>query len=566
MQFIQWTRFVFTSIRLNLRRLVLFGLSTGLVAFVAPEQNDLVELKEGLNLRSSAHFRDQDQNVIQTIPVQSRGVVKRVQKFNTGNYGVCVEFSNVKISRPGCSWVYFRQQNPSLELYKVSRNENQQQERIVIVMPEPQAVAIARRDLSAILVPGVLSSVPGVLPPLGSTTSPTSNGADAQATNVQTVRTIISVNNQAATINIPRESCPNGSCSASPVQPVESCETKNSYQKSLIEQILSQSADNAFFQSPQKEIITKTCIQRNMQNFSKSSSYYKTCGPGEQQGGRSVPRACIDENYLNLTSKAFNLVADCLGDYVVGYNSRTVPPTIPGVSSKAVENSQNVVRSAKQQAALSIFSFMAQESGMHINAQSGRGAGGPGQMTGDAIESVNNDLKKIRQHLDEKKDNPHCSSTLKNALARPLSTLGAACDRKRPENILQSMSYAFAYQAFIRRHLEQTVFEKRVFGKLISTDLPVMEKDRFMMEVTAWAHNTGPGGMSRPLAALLTRYTREGRSIRTAADIDLFLKELSPIVGEFNPSRRGETSQYYRNIQKQIENISPGGRNACLAP
>ncbi len=562
--------------RLNLRHWFAVCLSFLTLAFVRPEANDLIELKEGLNLRSSAQFRTEDKNIIQTIPKDSKGIIKKVQEFSSGNFGVCVELVNIKNPRAACSWIYFNKSKPSLHLFSVSGNPAERDRLLAnwkkdnspmndsltpATIPVTNAVAVARRTISAIVDQDYvdIAGLPRVSP---RSQNPAQPGGQAEA---QAVRTIIAVNNNSSNLNLPRISCPDGSCGSPRLEPVEQCNPQNTYQQTAIESLLNNSQQSEFFRAPQREIITRACIQRNMQNFSKSSAFFKSCAPGQQQYGRAVPRACIDDSYLTATSKAFNLVAECLGDYVVGYDTRNAPPFKDGVDAKAVERSKSVLRSAKQQAALSIFSFMAQESGMHINAQSGTGAGGPGQMTGPAIETVNNELGKLRAHLDQNKSNPYCSTVLKSALQKPLAKLEAACDRKNPQNILQAMSYAFAYQGFIRRHLEDTVFERRVFGKLISTELPIEEKDRFMMEVTAWAHNTGPGGMARPLAALLTKYTREGKLLKSSQDIDQFLRELSPVVGDFNPNRRAETSNYYKKIQEQMKNISPGGRNACLA-
>lgn len=565
---------------LNLRRslLVVAGLMS--LAFVDPKENDLVELQEGLNLRSSAKFRPGDQNILRSIPKNSRGIVRKIQRFEqTDNYGLCIEFVNVSNPRSECSWVYYNTAKPAVKLFDVATNEKEKQKLlsdwqkghktpvIEIVVPHNQSLVETQRRLAAILdqdwIPYSKSPAPSAKP--FPSANPSLSAQDIEVIASQSLNTIARINSQSNSLTTPRTSCPDGTCNTPRLEPAESCSISDSYQEKTFEKLINSSSQSEFFKAPQKEIITLSCIQRNMRSFPKSSAFYRSCLPGQKQFGQKVQRACVSDTYLSTTAKAFNLVAECLGDYVVGYDSATMPPVREDFESKALQTNRAILAAAKQQAALSIFSFMAQESGMHINAQSGTGAGGPGQMTGPAIETVNNDLKNIRAHLQQNKSNPYCSSTLLRALDKPLSQVQAACDRKNPENILQTFSYTFAYQRFIRRHLEDTVFEKRVFGKLVSTELSIQEKDRFMMELTAWAHNTGPGGMARPLAELLKTYSQNGQKIRNASDIDRFLIELSPVVGSFNSSRRAETANYYNKIQEKMKSISPGGRDACLA-
>jgi hypothetical protein len=100
---------------------------------------------------------------------------------------------------------------------------------------------------------------------------------------------------------------------------------------------------------------------------------------------------------------------------------------------------------------------------------------------------------------------------------------------------------------------------------VLGESLQTVERDRFMMEISAWAHNTGQGGMQRPVVALLQAYKTSGRKLNSGADVDRFLKELSTVVGNHNPNRPRETSQYYNNIQAKMKSIAPGGRMSCLA-
>ncbi len=606
------------------RNLGVLTLSVYLVAFTSPHSDDLVELKALMNGRSEAKFRDIDSNKIYHIKSGSRGIVKEVKHFdpkvqgNTGNYGICVQFQNVEGAGNDqkCVWVYYRPDDPNMILHSVGKDTEKQKEilanwakegtkgalvslkptdaskaqaatttrpvsgvgqrttasEIEIVLKTTPSRPAAAADASPIAsAPRVASASSTILPRLSQ-----AGGVDADTANViarNTIESMVNMNSNAGQAMNPNTSCLQ--CDRMRLQAVNKCDdhkAPDAYMQSVLKGMLNDPAYSAFYGSPQKEIINTACIQRNMMNFSTSPSFYRQCSPGQVSGGKHVPRACISEDYLNITSKAFNLVADCMGDYVVGgfddnddSNNNTGSAAMNAIQARLLQK--------KQQAALSVFAFMAQESGMHANAQSATGAGGPGQMTGPAIEAVNEDLRNIRNHL-EMKNNPKCSQVLNNALKRPLSMTGAACDRKNPENVIKSMAYAFGYQAVVRRYFEATVFghfknqrkgNGALFDNVLDENLPPAERDRMMMEISAWAHNTGPGGLKRPMVALLTRYKANRQKLRTAEDIDEFLRKMAPLVGDANPARRRETSNYYRNIQEKMKSIAPGGRNSCLA-
>jgi hypothetical protein len=611
-----------------LRNIGLLLLSAYLVAFTSPQNDDLVELKALMNGRHEAKFRDQDKNKIFHIKAGSRGIVKEVKYFdpkvqgNTGNYGICVQFQDVGGSghKQPCIWVYYRLNDPNMTLHSVAKDSTKREKILAdwskegkkgqLISLKPSEASQADAAVTTRLVSGIAQTTrpraidlvlesggrsapsaqaPAARPPgtrvadLGRVAS--AGGADAGVADSvarHTVETLTNLNANAGQAMNPSSSCVE--CNRLRLQAVDKCEdpnAPNAYMQSALKGLLNDPAYSAFFSAPQKEIISTACIQRNMMNFSTSAAFFRQCSPGQVSGGKNVPRACISDEYLNITSKSFNLVADCLGDYVVGGFDDTDdggpedPKSNP--SENSLSRSQQLLLQKKQQAALSVFAFMAQESGMHINAQSGTGAGGPGQMTGPAIESVNSSLRNIRAHLEAKAVlNPKCSQVLLPALKKPLVQTGAACDRKSPENVIKAMAYAFGYQGFVREHLETTVFGGNIYkraksrGQLLYSNvlgesLQTVERDRFMMEISAWAHNTGQGGMQRPVVALLQAYKTSGRKLNSGADVDRFLKELSTVVGNHNPNRPRETSQYYNNIQAKMKSIAPGGRMSCLA-
>jgi len=588
-----------TGSRKLLRNVGMLLMAAHLVAFTSPRNEDLVELKAELNGRSTAKFRSIYHNKIYILKAGTRAIVQKVKYFdpkvagNTGNYGVCLKVQNIEElgSDKECVWIYYRRNDPNMNLYSVGKDEKKKAEKLAAWAKDGKKASLVRlnspekADAAQMTKPGsgvaqyvgvktdskIAKGSSGKGSGKASSSDSGSGGTDAgMATSIATnmAQTVAAINANAGKLMDPSQSCPDGNCPRPNLKIAEKCQPgKNDYMTDALKGLLSDQAYKAFFASPQKEIISTACIQRNMLNFSTSSQFYRTCAPGQKQDGKKVHRACVTDDYLNVTSKSFNLVADCMGDYVVRGTVEQSSPLLAGqvTADSVMTKNQIDLENGKRQAALSVFAFMAQESGMHINAQSGTGAGGPGQMTGPAIDSVNKDLKNIRAHLQAKINNPKCSSVLLHALEKPLVEDRAACDRKAPQNQIKAMAYAFAYQAYIRRHLEETVFEERLFGRVVGAELPRTERDRLMMEVSAWAHNTGEGGMQRPLAALLSIYKQQGKTIKTADDIDKFLKNLAPVVSRFNSKRPKETGNYYKNILTKMKQITPGGRLSCLA-
>jgi hypothetical protein len=247
-----------------------------------------------------------------------------------------------------------------------------------------------------------------------------------------------------------------------------------------------------------------------------------------------------------VTSRAFNLASDCLGDYVSGSAA------------------------TKQQVALSIFSLMSLESGMNFNAVSHTGPSGPGQMSGGAIIAVNQELNNIRAHLSQS-ENISCRKNLAAVLAKPARPY-ATCDQISLDenNPMRSMAYAFAYQAASRRFLDRQAFNSPIFSSVFSAELPPAQKERLMMEASAWAHNTGPAGLLNPLRAQLMDYMRNQKKISTAQDVTDFLKSLRPyLASHAHPANRSrsritETMNYYSQIQQRMALITKEPR-ACLA-
>lgn len=531
-----------------IKKSVYTSLVFSLAAFSSPQKNDLIELNGFLYGRNESKFRSQDQNKIYVLKPGVRARVEKTEHLPSGNYGLCIQIQNASdtVNLPKnnqCVWVYYDFKNPALKLFSVGNNQTKKQELLDSWIKDGKKVSLKNQsDPTKAQAAQTTRQVQAVAD------KPKTSESDSKSETTHAIKQIDKLNegmNKA--LNNSEQSCDN--CTPNKLLTFETCSDRkgSGYLEPALEKILNQSAHSDLYKSSQKEIIKLSCIQRNMQNFSNSSTFYRNCAPSQIRGGQAVGKACLSENYVQVTAKSFNLVADCLGDHVAGSNT------------------------GKNQAALSIFAFMAQESGMHVNARSGTGAGGPGQMTGGAVTAVNKNLTNIKNHL-KNHPNSMCSTVLEKVLEKPLKPTANACDRRsiNEDNPLKNMAYTFAYQGITRKMLENTIFDEALFGRVVSSKLPAEEKDRLMMELSSWAHNTGPAGMSYPLSFLMRHYVQNKKTVSTAEDVDQLFKTLRSFMqthahpANRTPGRYLETANYYNNIQKKMKNITQEPR-LCLA-
>ncbi len=497
-------------------------LGLGFLAFTKPQLNDVVELSSWLSGRSTAHFRKIDQNRIKSLPPGTRGSVQKIKYFSrTRNYGLCLELENSDSNK--CIWVYYNRRNPRMILNKENAPTTQIEEADTAKTtekvngieskpetdPAPQQIDIQKdEDLE-----GVQSAIEG----------------------------LDNLNQEAKRALNPEPSCEN--CGPK-LSSYPSCNSKNSYQEAQATRILNSNKYASIYQGPQKEIIRTSCIQRAMQK-APATGRYKKCGDGNTHASHVGIRACNSKDHVELTAKSFNAVANCLGDFVTGSET------------------------TKAEASLMIFALTAHESGMQNNIVSQSGAGGIGQMVGGAIDAVNTQLENVKAHL-RASSNPQCSGALLKALDSPMvSRRSQLCERLSISegNPLKNIIYTFALQSLKRKHVDG-IFEGRIFSGVLSTHLSALEKERLLMSLTAWAHNTGAGGMAVPLRVLLSRYLQAGKKIATAKDVDQFLKDLAPVMRShphhLNRRRTGETSAFYRKVTARMSEITTEA-NSCLA-
>lgn len=506
---------------------ITIGLS--FLAFKHPEKGDLIELSDWLSGRSSGFFRAIDQNRIKVLPPGTRGRIKKVKVFShTKNYGVCVDIS-AQSSNSDCVWIYYNRSKPKMVLFKHKSKSDHRP----ILTTDPKEAKIAKTT-------EVVQAIQDAPQP------PDSDAVqDSDDTSLKTaIQNIDNLNNQGTDALRPDPVC---SDCAPKMSSYPRCTVANSYQESTLEQILSSAKYSAIYQGKQTEIIKPSCIQRALETSSSGGGLYKRCDAGDTYARKTVVRACTSENYVELVSKSFNAVANCLGDFVSG--SKTT----------------------KSEASLMLFSLLSLESGLNTNAVSPTGAAGPGQMTSSAITAVNKFLPNVRDFLSQS-ENPQCSEVLAKVIDTPMnSSRSRSCDRisLHKENPLKNLIYTFALQSLTRKFVNEE-FERRTYANLLDSNLSSLEKERLLSSLAAWSHNTGVAGMIIPLRVLLSKYVRSGQKISTASDVTKFLKELSPVMknhphGDNSSSgRRRETSKFFSNVNNRMKSIT-SEPTSCLA-
>ena len=80
-----------------------------------------VELTQYMNARYSADFRKNTKNVVGTLNKGTKGTVKEVRKFNSGNSGFLLEVKDGALISQKV-WVYYNEKSPSLALTDAAAN------------------------------------------------------------------------------------------------------------------------------------------------------------------------------------------------------------------------------------------------------------------------------------------------------------------------------------------------------------------------------------------------------------------------------------------------------------
>lgn len=335
---------------------------------------------------------------------------------------------------------------------------------------------------------------------------------------------------------------------AAPSNRYMTCTDKNNYlEKQLSETAAGSSLLGAMIkQAPRSNSIIKTaCIEMGMtQKFGQNSRNFKSC---DSNGRLSTAyRPCISENYFRVIQNSFDLVSSCMMNQIS-----------PGDSTAEQKKD---VRAA--------YAMINIESGFHMNAMSGTGAGGIGQFTGSAIADVNkNEINSVRFNLEDSRD-PRCvqmSHEMLDSMTPMRAEAQNSCDRISLQrgNPMKNMIYTYAYLKGVKKSMNRLVFDNKSYsGKFAK--LSVEELNKIKRALMVWAHNSGTSGAWTPAKSLLNTVYRN----KPVTSADEFINQMQSYMSKFpasansSSSRRAETSRYFPEITKtltQIENNVGGG-------
>lgn len=328
------------------------------------------------------------------------------------------------------------------------------------------------------------------------------------------------------------------------------CNSQNSYlEKEMTNLASGSSLMSQLLSSPIRtnSIIKPACMRMSMEaKFGASSRSFRQCN--DKGTATRAFRPCITENYFKLMNNSFDLVSSCMKDFIA-----------PGGDE---ETQKLDVRAA--------YALINVESGFHVNAMSGTGAGGIGQFTEVAIRDVNeNELSEIRMSLEGNK-NPYCAQLSMEHLdsLQPIRPeYKNSCDRisLKRGNPVTNMIYTFAYLKGIKRDFNNQIFDHRNYKKKFN--MSEEELNKIKRALMVWSHNTGPSGTWTPAKTLLNTVYRN----KKVTDADKFINEMQQYLQKFPASankssaRRKETSHYFPSITKTLNSIEQNvGGGSCV--
>lgn len=294
-------------------------------------------------------------------------------------------------------------------------------------------------------------------------------------------------------------------------------------------------------------VIKPACIEMGMNmRFGEKSTTFRTC---DAKGGLSrAVRPCISENYFRLINNSFDLVSSCMMPHIA--------------AGESTQDQKLDVRA--------IYALINIESGFHVNAMSGTGAGGIGQFTSAAITDVNiNEMKSVRIGLEGSKD-PRCvrmSMEMLDSLTPMRAEKSRSCDRisLAQGNPMKNMIYTYAYLKGVKKSMNRVIFDNASYAKKFQ--LSAADLNKIKRALMVWSHNAGPAGTWTPAKALLNSVYRN----KAVTNADEFINQMQSYMQKFpasannNAGRKKETSGYFPTITKTLNDIETSvGGGSCV--
>lgn len=325
-------------------------------------------------------------------------------------------------------------------------------------------------------------------------------------------------------------------------------QNKKDYVQSLIDR--GNAGLNKFFAQDKLDSLTirPACTKYILENPNISGkSVSKKCFPQEISNAEGLN--CTTEPYHRLIHNSFSAVALCMKDFL---------------SSK-----DSVVRYEDDLS--DILGKMRIESSMHFNAVSGTGAKGSGQLTGIAIEDINQRLfgkKNSLKSYFQTHTNPQCQN-LATLVEKPYQPYSNMCEKINLSdgNPAKNLIYSFAYRKILEDYNRHN-FKNKYYKNKFSSDVLY---EKFIKMAVTWSYNTGAGGFRLFAKTALDTMDK----INNEADLERLANRITEaysggIVSEkaclsSTQFDRKENACYYPKIKESISEITKNaGGMSCV--
>lgn len=268
--------------------------------------------------------------------------------------------------------------------------------------------------------------------------------------------------------------------------------------------------------------------------------------------------SCVSESHHRLIHNSLSTVARCMKGFLLEDKKQlSAKSKIDGVDPFAsILNDMLGLYSA--------------ESGLQFNALSPTGAKGIGQLTGIAIEDVNQKFFSGKNKLAEyfSKHAEGSCQNLAKIIEKPYSSNTNRCEKLslNDGNPAKNLIYSFAYRKIQEGYIRNSFKNKFYKNKFSNTDL----FEAFIQKSTTWAYNPGAGGYAVQAKKALDEF----KKIESQSDLDRLMdrvivaftgKTKDQACGSQVNVKRKENGCYFNKIQKTLKDLNDkSGVQKCI--
>jgi hypothetical protein len=295
--------------------------------------------------------------------------------------------------------------------------------------------------------------------------------------------------------------------------------------------------------------LSRECVFSGMKNFvaaaaKETAPEFSKCPDPSGEPVRRAMKPCLTDNYVNVTHSSLIYVADCMG-----YPQKE------------------------------LFAKLTHESGLHINAYSGTGAGGIGQFTAVAIRDVNQSFEAEKKKVLSSKKASCRAIADQVAKMKPLpSSKKNRCELiAPPTNPLQSLMYSVISSRNNERVAENVLkkgywqknpesgrlemitppLEKKLSEKGLTLDKVQFQKMKSALAIIAY------NGGAKTAAVLLNDYLDDKASV-TRRDFAFYSSDANPYRKGKNKNASG-ASMTFPEYAVVAQSVGEGGYLSKIA-